>query len=101
MVEAELGLGRLERILDRPAAALDADQGLDRRSRGAPGGEEGQLPVADGTPHEQAARPQVGIAAGAAHLVGREVGEFQVGPVMEPRPLGARAGRQAPPSGGR
>ena len=41
VVEAELVLGGLEAVLDRPALPLDLDQGLDRGPDRAPGGEVG------------------------------------------------------------
>src|SRR3954452_7972389 len=41
VVEPELVLGGLERILDRPAPALDTDQHLERGAGRAPGGEVG------------------------------------------------------------
>jgi hypothetical protein len=52
VVEPELGLGGLERVLDRPAPPLDADQRLERRRLGAPRREEGQLPVGEAAPDE-------------------------------------------------
>ena len=58
MLEAELGLGGLEAVLDRPAMSLDHDQGLDRGSGRAPGGEERQLTIADAAPDQQATRPE-------------------------------------------
>ena len=39
VLEPELGLGGLERVLDRPAPALDTDQHLERGPARAPGGE--------------------------------------------------------------
>src|SRR5258708_13367786 len=47
VVEAEFVLGRLETILDRPAVSFDLDQGLDARSVGTPGGEEGHIVIGD------------------------------------------------------
>src|SRR5580704_7626400 len=43
VVEPELVFGCLEAILDRPAMALDADQGLDRSPCRTPGGEVGEI----------------------------------------------------------
>ena len=45
VVEPELVFGCLEAILDRPAMALDADQGLDRSPCRTPGGEVGEIAV--------------------------------------------------------
>src|SRR3954449_863291 len=87
VVEPELGLGGLERVLDRPAPTLDADQHLERGAGRAPGGEVGQAGIAEAAPDEQATRPGAGL--GAADLLGLEIRPLQVGPVVEPRPLGA------------
>src|SRR4051794_38567406 len=95
VVEPELGLGGLEAVLDRPAASLDLDQ---RRYFGpgrAPGREEGELAVGDGTADQQAPRPRAGEAV--VVLGGLEVGQLQVGPVVEPRPFGPLAGREPRP----
>ncbi len=58
VVEPELVLGSLEAILDRPAMALDADQGLDRSPGRTPGGEVGEIAVGDITPDQQASCPK-------------------------------------------
>src|SRR5271155_261653 len=47
VVEPELVFGCLEAVLDRPAMALDADQGLDRGPCRTPGGEVGEIAVGD------------------------------------------------------
>src|SRR3954471_13338545 len=94
-VEPELVLGGLERVLDRPAPALDADQHLERGAGRAPGGEVGQAGIAEAAPDEQATRPGAGL--GAADLLGFEIRRLQVGPVVEPRPLGAVTRRETYP----
>jgi hypothetical protein len=48
-------------------------------------------------PDQQAARPQA--AALLIELTGVEIGEFEIRPVMQPRPLGSAARRQAAPIG--
>lgn len=53
VVEAELGLGALEAILDGPAVALDVDQGPGSCAGWAPRGEIGVLAV--GQPSRQEA----------------------------------------------
>src|SRR4249919_3144063 len=58
VVEPELVFGCLEAILDRPAMALDADQGLDRSPCRTPGGEVGEIAVGDITPDQQASCPK-------------------------------------------
>src|SRR3954465_11850300 len=95
VIEPELVLGGLEAVLDRPAASLGLDQ---RRYFGpgpAPGREEGGLAVGDGAADQQAPRPQAGEAV--AVLGGLEVGQLEIGPVVEPRPFGPVAGREPRP----
>ena len=57
VVEAEFVLGRLETILDRPAVSFDLDQGLDARSVGTPGGEEGHIVIGDVAADQQTPCP--------------------------------------------
>ena len=57
VIEAELVLGRLEAVLDRPAVSFDLDQGLDAGSGGAPGGEEGQIVIGDVAADQETPRP--------------------------------------------
>src|ERR1700730_15549666 len=58
VVEPELVFGGLEAILDRPAMALDAVQGLDRSPCRTAGGEVGEIAVGDITPDQQASSPK-------------------------------------------
>src|SRR5271165_2095985 len=95
MVEPELVLGGLEAVLDRPTMALDADQRRDRCSGRAPGGEVGKIAVGNIAPYQQAARPQAMIFN--VELFSLKIGQFEVAPVMQPRPFGSRASRQALP----
>ena len=90
--EPEFGLGRLERILDAPTSSLDADQGLDRRAGRAPGREVGPLGVSQAAPDQEPPRPQAGLVVGTI-----EVGQFAVGPVVQPRALRPVARRQTRP----
>src|SRR6202034_1695562 len=60
VVEAEFVLGRLETILDRPAVSFDLDQGLDARSVGTPGGEEGHIVIGDVAADQQTPCPETG-----------------------------------------
>jgi hypothetical protein len=96
VVQSQLGLGGLERVLDRPAAALDPDQHRQRRALWAPGGEERQASVGQAAPDQQPARPHRG-AAGIAHVLRLEVGQLQVGPIVKPWSLGAVTGRETHP----
>ncbi len=99
VVEAELVLPRLERVLDGPAAALDGNEGLDRSAGGAPGGEVCELAVGRVTADQEAPRPEAFVAAEV--LIGLGVGKLEVGLVVEARPLRALARGEAAPSGGR
>ncbi len=114
VVEAELGLGGLEAVLDGPALPFDRHKGADARAGSvsfadiapgdrfamAPGGEERARAVGDAAPDQQAARPQA-MAAGIALSLGVEVGQLHIRPVVDARPLGARACRKPLPIGGR
>src|SRR3954452_11956392 len=98
MIKAELVLSGLERILDRPAVSLDLDQGLDRCAGRAPAGEIGELAVGDAAADQEAPRPQAGTLV--VVLSGLEIGQFQVGPIIERPTLGPLAVRKVPPQGG-
>src|SRR4029079_14259275 len=87
VVEPELVFGCLEAILDRPAMALDADQGLDRSPCRTPGGEVGEIAVSDITPDQQASSPKdLAVMVG---LFAFEIGQFEVAPVVQSRSFGS------------
>lgn len=58
VIEPELVLGGLEAVLDRPTAALNADERVYRSSCRAPCGEVSEISISDIAPDQQAARPQ-------------------------------------------
>ena len=95
MIKAQLVFCRLETVLDSPAAALHADQFLDGGPNWSPGGEESQILIRDGAADQKTARPK----PRAAFLIftGIDIGQFHISPVIEARPLGAFARRQALP----
>ena len=98
VIGSEFILDSLEAVLDRPTVPFDEDEGFDARSDRAPGGEERQVAVGDAATDQQPAGPQA-----RSLLVifgGVEIGELEIGPVMESRALGSLARRQPPPSGG-
>lgn len=97
MIEPKFILGGLEAVLDRPAMALDTDQRFDRGSHRTPGGEVGEIAVSDMTPDQQTACPQATILI--IELFCFKIGQFKVAPVIPPRPLNSRTGRQALPIG--
>src|SRR6185312_5527881 len=82
-------------LLHRPAMALDRDQRLNRDAGRTAGRETGRLAIADAAPDQQAADPQA--ATWRIKLGGIEIGQFEIRPVIQPRPLGAVPGRKAPP----
>jgi len=82
VIEPELGLSGLERILDGPAPPLDGDQRRDRRTGRTPGREEGEFAVSEAAADEKTARPQP--RAGVVVLAGIEIGELAIGPVVQP-----------------
>src|SRR6266446_146345 len=91
VIETKFVLGGLEAVLDRPAMALDRDQRLDGRSCRTPSGEEGEIAIGDVAADQQAAGPQATIFG--IELLGREIGEFKIGPVVKPRSFGSRPRR--------
>ena len=95
VIEAEFVLGGLKTVLDRPALSLDQDQGLGRGSGRAPGGEEGQLTIADAAPDQQAPCPEPDTSRRAFACI--EVRQFEIRPVVEPCLLGALARGQTLP----
>ena len=58
VIETELVLGGLEAVLDRPTAALNADERVYRSSCRAPCGEVSEISISDIAPDQQTARPQ-------------------------------------------
>ncbi len=80
VIESELILRGLETILDRPSMALDRDQRFNGCSRWAPGGEEGEVIIGDATADQQTARPQTIICA--VELLGLEIGQFEITPIV-------------------
>src|SRR5919202_1570560 len=96
VVKPEFALGGLEAVLHRPAMAFHRNQRLNRGTSRAPGGEVGALAIADRAPDQQAAGPQPALLA--AVFANIKIGQFEIRPVIQPRPLGAIASRQPLPS---
>ena len=92
MIEAEFILGGFKTILDSPAMTFHRYQLCHRRALGTPSGEEGQIITGDVAADQEASCPFPGKSASL------EICQFDVGPVMQTRPLGSFAGRQASPS---
>src|SRR6516162_6912644 len=81
MIEAEFILGSLKTILDSPAMTFHHYQLCHRRALGTPSGEEGQIITGDVAADQEASCPFPGKSAGL------EICQFDVGPVMQTRPL--------------
>src|SRR4029450_1635985 len=93
--QPQLGLGGLERILDRPAPAFRPPQSRDRGAGWTPGREERQILIAEGASDQQTARPQAGEVF--VVFLRLEIRQLHISPVVQARPLGAVSRRQAPP----
>jgi hypothetical protein len=97
VIEPELVFRGFKTILDRPPMALDRDQRFDRCSRWTPGGKEGHIAIDDATTDQQTTCPQTIICA--AVFLGLKIGEFDIAPIMQSRPLGSSSRRQTLPIG--
>src|SRR6516162_6228057 len=95
VIEAEFILGSLKTILDGPAMAFHRHQLLDGRAFGTPCGEKGQAAVGNVATDQKTPRPFPGKIV--VVFAGIEIGQFEIGPVVQTRPLGPFAGRQAAP----
>ena len=98
VIDAELVLGRFEAVLDGPAMAFHRHQPSDGRAFGAPGGEEGKVAVGNVSADQKTPRPF--SDEGAVILAGIEIGQFDIGPIVQARTFGSFAWRQTPPGGG-
>ena len=99
MIETEFVLRRFETVFDRPAMSFDFRQPFDGRPVWSPCREEGEVAVDDFAPDQKAARP---FLTGERRVVfaGVEIGELEIGTVVQPLALGSRARRETPPRGG-
>ena len=97
VIKAEFVLGGFEAVLDGPAMAFNQDQLFHGRALGAPGGEEGEIAVGNVAADQKTSCPLPG--EGAVVFAGVEIGQLDVGPVMQARAFGSFACRPAPPSG--
>ena len=81
MIETEFVLGGLEAVFDSPATAFHRDQFFRGRALGAPGGEERHSTIGNVAADQQPSRPLPGECAIVLRDI--EVGEFQIGPVVQ------------------
>src|SRR4051794_15315449 len=98
VVEAKLVLAGLETVLDAPTLPFHRHQRLDAGASRAPGGEVGALAIADSAPDQQAAGPQSALPA--VVFAGIEIGQFQIRPVIQPRPFRSFSGGETLPGRG-
>ena len=91
MIESEFILGGFEAVLDGPAVSYDGNERLDGCSGQAPGREECEVAISDIAVDQEPARPE--RRAGLIIFGSIEIGEFEVGPVVQPcsfRPFARR-----------
>ena len=97
VIKTEFVLGGFEAVLDGPAMSFNQDQLFHGRALGAPGGEEGEIAVGNVSADQKTSCPLPG--EGIVVFAGVEIGQFDVGPVMQARAFGSFACRPAPPCG--
>ena len=93
MIEAEFILGSFKTIRDSPAMTFHRDQLCIGVPLGHQVEKKARSPVAM---LRRIKRPRV---HSPARVSAREIGQFDVGPVVQTRPVGSFTGRQASPSG--
>ena len=91
VIETKFVFGGFEAIFDGPAAAFYCNQPLRRRAFRTPRGEEGEVAVGNIAADQQTTRPFP--REGAAILDGIEIGQFEIGPIMQTRAFGSFARR--------
>src|SRR6185503_817520 len=95
VIEAEFVLGGFETVLYSPTVALHRDELFQGRAFGAPSGEESKFAIGDIAADKKTSRPLA--IEGAVVFSGVEISEFNIGPIVQTRPFGSLAGRQALP----
>ena len=86
VVEAELVLGGLKTVFDRPTMPLHRHQFFQRCANRTPGREEGEIAVGDVAADQQPTGPDAGKSG--TKIIGVKISEFEIGPVMQSRALG-------------
>ena len=92
VVETQFVLAGLETVFDAPALSFHRDQRLDAGASRAPSGEVGALAISQIASDQQAAGPQPAVV-----VAGIEIGQLQIGPIIQPRPFGSFTGGEALP----
>src|SRR3978361_1520326 len=98
VVEPKLVLTGFETVLNRPTLAFHRHQRLNAGASRTPSGEVGTFAVSQIAPDQQPAGPQPALLV--VVFAGLEVGQFQIGPVIQSRPLDTLTGREALPGRG-
>ncbi len=96
VIEAEFVLGGLEAVLDRPAMPFHLHQRLDGCVEWTPGREEGEITVGDIAADQQPARPDA--RERRIKITSIEIGQFEIGPIVQSCAFGPVARRQASPA---
>lgn len=93
VIEAKLALGRFEAVIDHPVRPFYRYQLCQGCALGTPGREEGKVSrIGDAAPDQQTARLWAGERI--AVFAGIEIGQFEVGPIVQPRTFGLVSSRQ-------
>ena len=85
VIETEFVLGGFEAVLNGPAMTFDRHELFQGRTLGAPCGEEGKIAVGNIAANQEAPRPLP--HEGAVVFASIEISQFEIGPVMQARPL--------------
>ena len=89
VIETEFVLGGFEAVLDGPAMTFHRHELFYGRALGAPSGEEGEIAIGNVAADEKTSRPL--CREGAGVFAGIEIGQFDIGPVVQTRPFGSFA----------
>jgi hypothetical protein len=87
VIETEFVLGGFEAVLNGPAMTFDRRELFQGRALGAPCGEEGKIAIGNIAADKKTPRPF--SREGAVVFAGIEIGQFEIGPVMQAWPFGS------------
>lgn len=95
VVETEFVLGGLEAVFDRPAMPFHRHERFDGCADRTPGREEGEIAIGDIAADQQSTCPDAGECR--IKITSVEIGQFEIGPIMQSRAFGPIACGQASP----
>src|ERR1700712_4795528 len=98
VVEPKLVLTGFETVLNGPTLSFHRHQRLNAGASRAPSGEVGTFALSQIAPDQQPAGPQPALLV--VVFAGLEISQFQIAPVIQPRPFDTLTGREALPSRG-